>query len=1096
MEKPILADGVERAAAPAPRLDAEHVSGAVYVIDLIGFSQITEIEIAQSARSGTETVTRLVANLFSKLMQELAAQNIRFGGFAGDALIAWQTDADEALPAPEFEAITLAVCDQVGSGISCRTAIAHGTFWTANVETRQGARPLLWGPAVSAAFATLASKPRRAARSNALTNQGAASHQSIMATASVTDRWTVILRALTPEQCETTLPTQLAALLQRSREVCDAVDADIDNIVQDDKGLLIVIILAASHAQDTNQRDVLLDNLISARAPLAQRHATASEFGTVFRCRPAIAGHTVTITIGKPINRAAKALLHGEDPLPAKAQLPARGIAAKGVLIGREQEVKRLWQAYQSSQTARHVATLTAPAGIGKTTLVQNLAAQVDASIATVEVTPGSRYLPYGCLQDLAEACDLPAETVFQAEGQTNLAQALPPVIIIENWQWCDEDSKRLLRRLHTDRTTGLLLITSREPIADIEAETRLTLAPLDFQQSRQLMDRLAPDLLSEGLKRSIFDVTSGTPFWLVQAALHYADQGPRLNAPASLSGLEGLLTARGHDLSEQATALWRLYCAWRLPLDFDAARALLKRFNITITPEHHSELETLGWIVRDETSDRAGWRPAHDILADWGNSDLPVTFEQALHSAIARRVSKQNGSPPRIARHWQIAGRNLRAAIWFNRAAQDADRAGAHNLTLAHMTQAARLSGAVETHNQVRELEFLALSATANWGIGKLRRAKQLLTAFDDLSKHIPASARKRAALSRTASVQSEVGQFAGNSNLIFTGMYRGWRNSGGAVAAHQVKARRQGFIYYALGMLRLPIDGRLNHLVQMAHDQGNYRNQATLGCAAGTLYMTRCDWRKAEAVLSSCHAAIAQTDDRQLLGTAQCLLGLCDLFQGNTDRAGDWFERVAETGRDQNHHMFKVWGAYAQAEAQFYAGDIRGAKHLSLAARAQSKGLGDHQSACIIEGILAQIYLAEGDYANARRHARNAARFAAKLPPTNFSTLEGIAAPAQVGIELVRIKGADPELETMIKTGRQALKSFAQVFKVAQPRRRYVEGLHARAQGEARSAIRHFKKARSAAVSLGMRYEMRLTTTALDAIKESPNGATTEIY
>lgn len=1098
MGKPILADGAELSTAPSPLLDAERVIGTVYVIDLIGFSQITESQIAESARSGTETVTRLVTDLFGQLMADLAEREIRFGGFAGDALIAWQATADDALTAAELETVTATICEQIAPALSCRTAVAKGAFWVSEAELGRTSRPLIWGPAVHTAFASLVSQPRRHSASTAISAADVLRDEKVMATASVSNRWTMVIRALTPEACEPTTPDQLAPLLQRVVDVCDAGGADIDNIVQDDKGLLIIITLAPSRAQDIAQRDHLLENLTSVRNPIAHEGDIASEFGTVFRFRPELAGIPVTITIGKPINRAAKSWVQTRDAEASRTpKMPAPEKKLEQVLIGRGEEAVRLWKSYETSKLTRQTVSLTAAAGIGKSALVQNLAAEIDNDSAIIEVTPGSRLLPFGCAQDLAEHCGLPATVVFQADGQAELARRVPPVIIIENWQWCDEDSKRLLRRLQDNRASGLMLITSRTPVEDIEAALRLILAPLDMEQSAALIDTLAPGQLDDLTKRSIFDVTLGTPFWLVQAALHYTEQSDGSETLSSSAGLDGLLAARGRDLSEQAVALWRLYCAWRLPLHLETARELLAKFDIDVESTHHEELTRLGWLVPDGPGLSADFRPAHDILADWGASDLPLTFERALNSTIARTLARQKGSPSRIAQHWQTAGRDLRAAIWFNRAAKHADRAGAYSLTIAHLEHAARLSQGAQSRHPVKQLEHLALLATAQWGIGKLRRAQQTLAEFDAHAKAVPTSDAKRAALRRAASIQSEVGQFAGNSELIISGMLRGWQNSRGDADGYEVKARRQGFIYYALGLMRLPVERRLNRLTEKAHQSGEFRSQTLIGCSAATLHMIRCDWDKADSILTSCHAAIAQTDDRQMLGVAQTLLGLCHLFQGDTEIAMGWFERVADTGRDQDHHMFTVWGAYARAEAHFYAGDLAQAKRLVLAARASSKGLGDHQSACIIEGLLAQLYLAEADETWARKHARNAARFAAKLPPTNFSTLEGIAAPAQVAADLLRRTDTpDAELEAMIKMGRKALKSYAQVFKVAQPRRHYVEGLIARAFDDTKSARRHFRKARSMSVMLGMKYEQKLSVSALQSIEEIPDGAPAKIY
>ena len=227
-------------------------------------------------------------------------------------------------------------------------------------------------------------------------------------------------------------------------------------------------------------------------------------------------------------------------------------------------------------------------------------------------------------------------------------------------------------------------------------------------------------------------------------------------------------------------------------------------------------------------------------------------------------------------------------------------------------------------------------------------------------------------------------------------------------------------------------------------------------------------------------------------MLGVAQCLLGLCHLFQGHSTAALEWFERVAETGREQDHQMFQVWGAYAKAEAHLYAGEWQAAKRLGLEARASAIGLGDHQSVCIIEGTLAQVFAAEQDFDLARKHARNAMRFAVRIPPTNFSTLEGMAAPAQVGVMLQQLNPEGRAIEQMIKTGLRTLKKYAQVIRMAQPRHLYVEGLVAGANNDLRTAQRLFNKAHDRAEAYGMRYEQNLAISALNSIQETRHGAT----
>lgn len=918
MENLILADGVDFTKAESPLRHSELMDGTVYVIDLVGFSQITANRIASGARLGTEALTRIVTNLFATLTDELARQDIRFGGFAGDALIAWQPLSSKSLSDDELQALTAEICDTVLSGLSCRTATAQGQFWRADLSMPDQAKCLVWGPAVGAAFSALAAKPRDPARSVAITQSPSIRDERLFATASVSDRWTVVLRALTPQACDAASPDMVADILERTFEICDAFSALIDNIVQDDKGLLLIIVMPPGPKPLIEPCTDLTESLTTGRRPLVSLKDVGSDYGMVFRYRPTIGDQAVTITIGHAINRAAKALVSGRAHGAAKsASAPRSKGAWSHDLVGREDELHTLLQILGTSKTTRQTVAMVGSAGIGKTSLVQQLLKNAVEGSTLVEVTPGSRYLPFGGAQDLAENCGLSARAVFDASGQKALARRLPKTVVIENWQWCDEESKRLFRRLQQDRDTGLLLLTSRADIDDLSADSRIDIAPLSSEQSDQLIERLAPGILPVAMKRSVFEIASGTPFWLVQAALHYASVGKSQPDIAPLSGLESLLGARAQHLSAPAMALWRLYCAWRRPLEFALAQDILANFGIEISVRHLDELQALGWVTPEPGFDGEHVRPAHDILADWGGGDLPVSFERALHSAIARRLSERQESPARIARHWHIAAQDLRAAIWYQRAAISADRAGAHRLTLTHLDQAIALGRKAENQKDIRALEQRALSATAMWGIGRLRRAKQELAKFDRLVDQVKNSQRKRDAVQRAGAIQSEVGQFAGSSKLIIAGVTRGWRARGRGAGAYEVKARREGFIYYALGLLRVPIDGRLKRSISRAYGLSEHRSETVLGCAAGTLYMLRCDWDDAEAVLTSCHNTIAQTDDRQMLGVSQCLLGLCALFQGDTEPALNWFERVAETGREHDHHMFKVWGAYAQAEA-----------------------------------------------------------------------------------------------------------------------------------------------------------------------------------
>ncbi|MEO1324883.1 MAG: hypothetical protein AAFV59_17970 [Pseudomonadota bacterium] len=492
-----MADGAVASPASGASLNVSDMSGTIYVIDLIGFSRMTESRMAMDARRGTETITRLVTALFGQLMQALSAHDIQFGGIAGDALIAWQSHRAPAISETKLQSLAQAACENAWPGLACRTAKAGGRFWLGETKAAEQSSPLIWGPAISAAFDSLARTPKPTFVQHSQSSNEPTAPKEMLATATVVDRWSVVFRAFSPTACESASPQMVGSLLERVREICDAFSAMIDNVVQDDKGLLVIIVMPPGAERDRSACDALLLSLTTGRDPVASLTELRSKYGTVFRSSPIVFGQSVTITIGRSINQAAKALLRSANP--AKEDLKSASVREHILAhptIGRDREADKLLESLQLADERAYVTGLVGSAGMGKTTIIQHLRAQTAGSDVLVEVTPGSRYLPYGAAQDLAEACGLSASVVFDTSGQAELAKVLPSTLIIENWQWCDRDSKRLIRRLHQDRRSGLLLISSRQHIDGLTLDTKIDVTPLDLGQSAQLLDAIAPGLL------------------------------------------------------------------------------------------------------------------------------------------------------------------------------------------------------------------------------------------------------------------------------------------------------------------------------------------------------------------------------------------------------------------------------------------------------------------------------------------------------------------------------------------------------------------------------------------------------------------------
>jgi hypothetical protein len=134
----------------------------------------------------------------------------------------------------------------------------------------------------------------------------------------------------------------------------------------------------------------------------------------------------------------------------------------------------------------------------------------------------------------------------------------------------------------------------------------------------------------------------------------------------------------------------------------------------------------------------------------------------------------------------------------------------------------------------------------------------------------------------------------------------------------------------------------------------------------------------------------------------------------------------------------------------------------------------------------MLAQLALAEQDFAQAERRARNALRYARRLPPSNFSTLEGIAAPAEIGARLTALFGPSPARTELMTEGLAALRRYSAPFKLARPRLVLAEGRRAEAMGQTRAASKAYRRAGALASALGMRFEHRLAEIALSELEK----------
>ena len=1045
---------------------AERCEGRIHILDLAGFSAQVEARCAEDPRLGLEQVSAHVAGFFSLLSELFTEAGLSFGGFAGDALIAACRPGAEAVTEAGFAELAAKAAGGAGEATAFRTCSADGVFWQAPFGP-DGAG-LVWGEAVMRAFGRLRAAPVMAAAPGPSPR---AAEAGLMAGASLSERSLVVARLLTAEDCAQARPEQIARLAGLAIDMADAFNGHVENIVQDDKGLLVIIGMVRQGEAGRTEAARLVPALLGALP--AGAAALACE-GRILECQPDFSGLRRRALFGAPVNQAARALNAVQPDRPHS--MPAQGgPAPEDIFVGRAGELETLIGLAAESRERAVLAALTGPAGIGKSALLRRLRLALGETSLLAEFAPADRYTPLGGLLRLAEASGARRPSGPAEEMMEVLAAQLPQMVLIENWQWCDEDSQRLILSLAARRGSGLLLVTARAlPDAGGDAEAalrRIALGPLEPQAARSLTRLVAGEERAD--LPALLELSEGNPFWLIEAARQDGAGGL-----AGQGGLPGLLAMRARRLSPGAMARLRLHCSWRTLLSPAHASRLLAALGLEESVQDIEALTGLGWLSGDEET---GWRPSHDILAEWGISDLPAGFERVLNQKIARLLADTGAPPSRQALHWERAGAGGRAAACHGRAAALAAELGAHASCLGNLEEMRRLAGDWRLRRPQRAARYEALAAHAVWGAGRLRRAEQHVLAFDAAAAALkPRRPAPEAAL-MASFVRSEVGQFSGNAALILRGIADGMRFSAASPQGHIAAARRASFFYYLLGLARLPVDGAFRRLIARSAARGDGRSEASLRVAAATLCFAACNWAGAEAELQAAERAASHSEDIQMLGVVITLLALGALFKGDGPEAGAGFARLEALAGAHGHQMFSVWAAYGAAEAALYSGDIEGMAAPLRLAEARRTGLGDHQSSCIIEGLAAQAAFAEGDLAGAEKRALYALRFASRLPPSNFSTLEGIAAPADIGARLALKLGPSETRTHLVTRGLAALKAYAGPFRLARPRLALVRAHRAALSGNQAAARKAYLNAGREARLAGMAFEERLALGAL---------------
>lgn len=439
---------------------------------------------------------------------------------------------------------------------------------------------------------------------------------------------------------------------------------------------------------------------------------------------------------------------------PAVAQPPirltGRVTSARQVrLVGREREFDLLRRRWQEALTGvAGFAVVAGEAGIGKTRLLDELASVVQrsggdalrsrcfAARGRLALAPVSEWLrspalrsargrldpvwarevdrlapppdagPMAPLQPMDDAWQ--RHRFFEGLARAVLSTGRPVLLVLDDLQWCDEDTLAWLQLLlHLGRDHPLLVVAStRGEEAERNAElsemlrvlrsagqvTDVTLSPLDAERSAELAAEVAGTALGQPEAEWLYTATGGYPLFVIESVRanvldhldRTVDPGPQARAVLADRITQAAPPAR--EVAELAAVIGRDFTVELLTeasdLDPDVVVGAVDEL----------------WrrrIIREHSA--ASYDFFHDLLRDSAYEVISLPRRRLLHRRAAQALELVHAddldtAAAALAYQYERAGRPDRAMPYHVRAAHAATAVFANQKAIRHYRRAAEL--------------------------------------------------------------------------------------------------------------------------------------------------------------------------------------------------------------------------------------------------------------------------------------------------------------------------------------------------------------------------------------------------------------------
>ena len=228
------------------------------------------------------------------------------------------------------------------------------------------------------------------------------------------------------------------------------------------------------------------------------------------------------------------------------------------------------------------------------------------------------------------------------------LARRQPTLLLIEDLQWADEESLRLLDFVPVADCRLLLVVTHRTDFAPAWvqlAATSLPLKPLSSNSMERLLRHAFPGIISQTLRQALIERSAGNPFFLEELArdaltTEVPQDGTQDATSAVPSTIQAVIAAR---IDKLAAAEKRMVVTASALGNWFPFRTLREMFNDRSDARFHEQLETLyeaGMFRRIRQADNE-ISFSHALIQEVAYTGLPRAQRRDLHGQVVGTIKR-----------------------------------------------------------------------------------------------------------------------------------------------------------------------------------------------------------------------------------------------------------------------------------------------------------------------------------------------------------------------------------------------------------------------------------------------------------------------